>query len=160
MKKIISLILIPLLFFSIIPTFANVQLPGCKVWLNLHTIPSKYGGLPRNNPDGTFYPGDAFDFSITVNWNAWCWSIIPKPIQASGLQVSQLKVSPIVSSDQSFAYIESGHAEIGSTTGASLSQIVSARGLICNFNPNIGGTCFRGTTGGSISYSPPMIHLS
>ncbi|MEO9307160.1 MAG: hypothetical protein ABI342_02470 [Nitrososphaera sp.] len=140
-------------------SFADMPIPGCKVWLNIHTTPSKYNGLPRSNPDGTFYPGDAFDFSITVNWNSWCWSILPKPIQASGLQINKIQISPIVSSGgQSFGYTESGHAEIGITsTSASLSQTVSASGLICSFNPQTGGTCFRGTTAGSTFYSPPII---
>ncbi len=158
MKTIIGVMSISLILLSVLlPSTSATPIPGCKVWLNLHIIPSKHDGLPRNNPDGTFYPGDAFDFSIDVNWNSWCWSIIPKPIQASGLQTSKLQISPIVSYGQSFAYTESGHAEIGMTTSASLSQIVSAYGLICNFNPKTGGTCTRGTTGASISYSPPMI---
>ncbi len=143
-----------------IPTsYADMLIPGCKVWLDIHTTPSKYNGLPRSNPDGTFYPGDAFDFAITVHWNSWCWSIKPKSINADGLQISQIQISPISSGGgQSFGYTESGHAEIGiGSSAATLSQVVFGYGLICSFNPQTGGTCFRGSTAGSTSYSPPMI---
>lgn len=160
MKKIIGLILISLILFSplIQISSADLFIPGCKVWLNIQTTPSKYDGLSRSNPDGTFYPGDAFDFSITVNWNSWCWSIKPKSINADGLQISQIQVSSVSKVGQSFAYTESGHAEIGIRTSmATLSQVVSGYGLICSFNPQAGGTCFRGTTAGSILYSPPII---
>jgi len=157
-----GLALLLLIFSFAIPAYADMAIPGCKVWMDIHTVPSKYDGLSRDNPDGTFYPGDAFDFSINVNWNSWCWSIIPKPIHATGLQISNLQISPIVFSSQSFAYEESGHAEVGLSSSASLSQIISGYGLICNFNSNTGGTCSRGIIGGSVSYSPSIItpHIS
>jgi len=141
------------------PSSADMLIPGCKVWLDIHTTPSQYNGLPRSNPDGTFYPGDAFDFAITVHWNSWCWSIKPKSINADGLQISQIQISPISSGGgQSFGYTESGHAEIGiGSSAATLSQVVFGYGLICSFNPQTGGTCFRGSTAGSTSYSPPII---
>jgi len=161
-KKIIGLTLISLILFSpsmMSTSSADMPIPGCKVWLDIHTTPSKYNGLPRSNPDGTFYPGDAFDFAITVHWNSWCWSIKPKSINANGLQISQIQVSPISSGGgQSFGYTESGHAEIGiGSSAATLSQVVFGYGLICSFNPHTGGTCFRGSTAGSTFYSPPMI---
>ncbi|SMH71252.1 hypothetical protein [Candidatus Nitrosotalea okcheonensis] len=162
MKRIIGLTLISLVLFSssMMPiSFADVVIPGCKVWLGMHTTPSQYNGLPRSNPDGTFYPGDAFDFAITIHWNSWCWSIKPKPISTVGLQIGQIQVLPISSGGgQSFGYTETGHAEIGiGSSAATLSQVVFGYGLICSFNPQAGGTCFRGSTAGSTLYSPKII---
>lgn len=41
--------------------------PPCSVSLSARSSHLTYAGLPRNNPDGTYYPGDAFSISLAVS---------------------------------------------------------------------------------------------
>ncbi|MGI0061389.1 MAG: hypothetical protein ACREBA_02935, partial [Nitrosotalea sp.] len=108
----------------------------------------------RQNPDGTYYPGDAFDFGILVSWTQNCWSIYPKPIQAGGLTLGAIQTGPVSYDGQGNGnYYEYGHAEIGTTvTSARISQTVVAVGLVCGLYK-----CSKGYTSGGDSYQPPII---
>lgn len=41
--------------------------PPCSVSLSARSSHLTYAGLPRNNPDGTYYPGDAFSISLVIS---------------------------------------------------------------------------------------------
>lgn len=41
--------------------------PPCSVSLSARSSHLTYAGLPRNNPDGTYYPGDAFSVSLVIS---------------------------------------------------------------------------------------------
>lgn len=41
--------------------------PPCSLSLSARSSHLTYAGLPRNNPDGTYYPGDAFSISLAVS---------------------------------------------------------------------------------------------
>jgi hypothetical protein len=43
--------------------------PPCTVSVSASTTQLTYNGLPRNNPDGSFYPGDAFAMSLSIAAN-------------------------------------------------------------------------------------------
>ncbi|MDE1841954.1 MAG: hypothetical protein KGI09_08750, partial [Thaumarchaeota archaeon] len=58
---------------------------SCHVHVHIFSHPSKITikgqTFTRQNPDGTYYPGDAFDVTILVSWTKNCWYLYPKPIQ-------------------------------------------------------------------------------
>ncbi len=56
---------------------------SCSIGLELARHDAGYNGHPRNNPDGTLYPGDAFDYSAEYAFSRHC--ISPRiTIEASG----------------------------------------------------------------------------
>jgi len=55
----------------------------CFVHVKIDVYSSHHGVFHRNNPDKTFYPGDAFDY-ITTTWKDGCGSFWqPCPIQST-----------------------------------------------------------------------------
>lgn len=109
--------------------------------------------LTRQNPDGTYYPGDAFDFGILVSWTQNCWHLYPQPIQSAGLVVGKIQQGPTSCDYSGCYYYEYGHAEIATTAGsARISQSVGAFGLVCDIFK-----CHKGYTSGSGSYIPQII---
>ncbi|MDE1832189.1 MAG: hypothetical protein KGI02_07450, partial [Thaumarchaeota archaeon] len=161
MQKKTAVSIIILLGFAYLASISNANGhvdASCHVHVHIfpHTskITIKGQTFTRQNPDGTYYPGDAFDFGILVSWTQNCWHLYPKPIQASGLTLSGIQQGPVSYDDQGNGhYYEYGHAEIGTTTtSARLSQVVVAFGLVCGIDK-----CYKGYTSGSDSYSPPMI---
>lgn len=40
----------------------------CRVNVSVDIQPDDYNGLPRNNPDGTYFAGDAFDFTVDFDY--------------------------------------------------------------------------------------------
>lgn len=107
--------------------------------------------VPRQNPDGTYYPGDAFDFTVLVSWTRNCWQVYPQQITPSGLELSGLSRGPTYYDDQQDGHFyESGHAEIGTGSfSASVSQVVRAFGLVCDIYK-----CSKGYTSAKGSYAP------
>jgi hypothetical protein len=153
------LLVVPFSFISI-PNVNGLVGSSCNVYVHIFPhasqITIKGETFTRQNPDGTYYSGDAFDFGILVSWTKNCWSIYPKSIQASGLILGTIQTGPISYDDQGNGhYYEYGHAEIGTTTSsAHLSQVVVAFGLVCGLDK-----CYKGYTSGRDSYTPPMIKL-
>ena len=152
------ILLIPFQSFISTPNAGGYVDPSCHVYVHIFphasTITIKGQTFTRQNPDGTYYPGDAFDFGILISWTKNCWSIYPKPIQAEGLTLGTIQTGPVSSDGQgNYHYYEYGHAEIGTTTdSAYLSQVVAAFGIVCGIDK-----CYKGYTAGSDSYSPPII---
>ncbi|MDE1764296.1 MAG: hypothetical protein KGH88_08640 [Thaumarchaeota archaeon] len=158
-NKIVSVILISL----IITSFLSVQNANgyvdasCHVSVQITARPSaiqiKGQTFTRQNPDGTYYPGDAFDFAILVSWTQNCWYLYPQPIKSGGLTVSNIQQGPTSCSEDGCSYPEYGHAEIATTaSSAYVSQTVEAFGLVCDIFK-----CSKGYTSGSGYYSPTII---
>jgi len=110
--------------------------------------------VPRQNPDGTYYPGDAFDFGVLVSWTRNCWRIYPQQVLPSGVTLSDVTRGPTYYDFQEGGHFyESGHAEIGTgSLEASVSQVVRAFGLVCDISK-----CSKGYTSGQGSYAPSII---
>jgi hypothetical protein len=126
--------------------------PSCHVYVHILQHPSKITikgqAFTRQNPDGTYYPGDAFDFAILVSWTANCWYLYPKPIQDSGLTLGNIQQGPVSYDGQGNGhYYEYGHAEIGTASlSARISQVVVTFGLVCGIDK-----CYKGYTSGGDS---------
>jgi hypothetical protein len=153
-------------FSSTVPLTSNASafvVPNCSVTVTPTATPSKITikgeQLTRANPDGTYYPGDAFEFQIQVSWTRWCITIYPHGIIGDGLTLGGIQRGPTTCDDQGdCGFVEYGHAEIGiSTYGASLHQVVGAYGYLCDWIPDQGGTCHMGTTSGYGVYTPTII---
>ncbi|MDE1863034.1 MAG: hypothetical protein KGI33_08990 [Thaumarchaeota archaeon] len=152
---IIMLIINPI--FLSIPNANGYLDASCHVSVQITPHPStiqiKGQTFTRQNPDGTYYPGDAFDFAILVSWTQNCWHLYPKPIQSGGLTVSNIQQGPESCSEYGCSYPEYGHAEIATTANtAYVSQTVEAFGLVCDIFK-----CTKGYTAGYGSYSPTII---
>ncbi|MDE1863537.1 MAG: hypothetical protein KGI33_11585 [Thaumarchaeota archaeon] len=131
---------------------------SCHVTVNVTAHPSiiAINGTyhARANPDGTYYPGDAFDFEILVWWTKNCWHIYPQPIRSGGVTLGSIQAGPVSSDGQGDEYYyEYGHAEIATTAGSAyVSQTVEAYGIVCGIFK-----CTKGYTYGSGSYFPQII---
>jgi hypothetical protein len=82
---ILLLVLATVTSFSYMPAFAAVPgpiiivtphgggdsppPPPCVVSISASPSQLTYNGLPRNNPDGSYYPGDAFSLSLSIGAN-------------------------------------------------------------------------------------------
>lgn len=106
----------------------------------------------RQNPDGTYYPGDAFDFGITVSWTPNCWHIYTRPVRSEGVDIGTVQTGPVSYDETGGHFEEYGHAEIGAGSRAAyISQVVEAFGLVCGIDK-----CYKGYTSGSGDYAPAM----
>ncbi|HJU14154.1 MAG TPA: hypothetical protein VJ792_06815 [Candidatus Nitrosotalea sp.] len=132
--------------------------PSCQVSVQFTANASRavFEGrqVMRQNPDGTYYPGDAFDFSILVSWTHNCWRIYPQNVIPSGITLSNIERGPTVRDPQGNGHFyEYGHAEIApDAKSASVSQTVGALGLVCDIS-----RCSKGYTSGTGSYVPSII---
>jgi len=61
--------------------------PPCSVSVSITTSQLTYNGLPRNNPDGTYYPGDAFSVSLSIG-SSHCTSISTSISGGSGINIA------------------------------------------------------------------------
>ncbi|SRR5579875_1108417 len=158
--KLVSslMILLILTTFLSIPSANGYVDASCHVSVQITAHPSTIqvngSTFTRANPDGTYYPGDAFDFSILISWTQNCWHLYPKPIQSGGVTVSNVQVGPTSYDGQGNGhYYEYGHAEIATTaSSAYVSQVVEAFGLVCGIDK-----CYKGYTSGYGYYSPTII---
>jgi len=95
-KKKASILLIVLIIFShvavigIEPSEASHYLGGtvvpCNITIRTNILPVYHLDLSalRNNPDRTYYPGDAFHFVIQYAGSATCRNFTVHPLQSSG----------------------------------------------------------------------------
>jgi len=152
----IMMVLIIIPFLSM-PDASGYVDASCHVTVNITAHPSIIGingtDYTRANPDGTYYPGDAFDFAILVSWTQNCWHIYPQQVMSGGVTVSDIQQGPVTCYQYGCQYYEYGHAEIATTAGtAYVSQTVEAFGLVCDIFK-----CTKGYTADSGSYSPTII---
>jgi hypothetical protein len=56
----------------------------CRVWMHTVITTSLANGHPRNNPDGTFYPADAFSYSFVYGWDG-------DPLECRNLSVCDVR---------------------------------------------------------------------
>lgn len=77
--------------------------PPCTVSIGMTSGALTYRGLPRNNPDGTFYPGDAFSVSLATS-SQHCTSVVTSVSGDSGVSIActncastRVDVSPFAS---------------------------------------------------------------
>lgn len=61
--------------------------PPCSVSVSMTTSQLAYNGLPRNNPDGTYYPGDAFSVSLYIG-SSHCTSVSTSITGDSGVNIA------------------------------------------------------------------------
>ncbi len=94
-KKKILILSVALVIFSITAVvgmesaearhYSGTTVP-CDITIRTNILPVYYSGLssPRNNPDGTYYPGDAFHFIIQYAGSSTCRNFTVHPLQSSG----------------------------------------------------------------------------
>ena len=74
-----------LLFFVIlIPSHAQTEEKPCIINANFNLYPVHYDGHKRQNPDNTFYPGDAFHYIFTFSGSETCQNFRPHLIESQG----------------------------------------------------------------------------
>jgi len=56
----------------------------CVVSIKSKTFPVMYNEEPRNNPDGSYYPGDAFHYLFVYSASDTCLGFIMPPTKAVG----------------------------------------------------------------------------
>ncbi len=95
-KKKLSILSMTLVIFSITIVvgmesaearhFSGGTTVPCEITIRTNILPVYYNGLssPRNNPDRTYYPGDAFHFIIQYAGSSTCRNFTVHPLQSSG----------------------------------------------------------------------------
>ena len=93
----------------------------CEFGITSQTVHAIYNGQQRNNPDGTFYPGDAFNYIANYPGLGSCFQpVIYKPVNSEYLVLGQhtyedehsVKIFDDVSKSCRLDYCTAGHAEI------------------------------------------------
>ena len=141
----------------------------CFVHVEITIKSSHHGPFHRNNPDKTFYPGDAFDYSINT-WTDGCRHFQPCPVQATpnltGISHGPECVIHGHDSDDNpvggtyGSASDSGTATISpaisESESVSVSKRASAEQYVCHKS---GDTwhCEWPTVSASASYAPPVI---
>ena len=142
----------------------------CFVHVEITVTSSHHDTYHRNNPDKTFYPGDAFDYNINT-WRDGCRHFQPCPIQSTPNITSVQNGSNCVMHGHSGdsetptggtygSAFNSGVAEISPTIGESepisMTKTASAEQYVCH---KAGGKwhCGWSTVSASASYFPPVI---
>ena len=141
----------------------------CFVHVEITIKSSHHGSYHRNNPDKTFYPGDAFDYEINT-WTEGCRHFQPCPVQATpnltGISHGPDCVIHGHDSDDNpvggtyGSASDSGTASISPTIGESESVSVSKRASAEQYVCHKSGStwhCGWPTVSASASYAPPVI---
>lgn len=140
----------------------------CSISVSVSTTSVTYNGTARNNPDKTFYPGDAFHYIFKYSGSPTCRNFKVHPVQTSsgisigghpledgsgaslfdGVIASKCKTSNAKSG------CISGHAEIGMTsfTNESTSLTVSGQKKVCSKEK-----CRWVTVSRTATYGPQII---
>ena len=141
----------------------------CFVHVEITITSAHHGPYHRNNPDKTFYPGDAFDYSINT-WTEGCRHFQPCPVQSTP-NLTGISHGPdcVVHGHDSEddpvggtygSSSDSGTATVSPTIGefepVSVSKRASAEQYTCHKS---GSTwhCGWPTVSTSASYFPPVI---
>ena len=141
----------------------------CFVHVEITITSAHHGPYHRNNPDRTFYPGDAFDYNINT-WTEGCRHFQPCPVQSTPnltgishgpdcvIHGHDSEDDPVGGTYGSSS--NSGTATISPTIGefesVSVSKRASAEQYTCH---KAGGKwhCGWPTVSASASYFPPVI---
>lgn len=143
----------------------------CKVWVEIVASKSYSNGHARNNPDGSFYPGDGFDYSFVYGWAgnpSKCrnFSICPissKNISPGSSQPCELQKITEISSmalNNYKASSLSGTAEISAdekATGHHISLQVNAQRWGCHYPEKAPRVCGWTTISATGSFSPNVV---
>lgn len=143
-KKKVSIFLIFLLMFS------NAAVPGtepaeashysggtvvpCEITIRTNILPVYYGSSsPRNNPDRTYYPGDAFHFIFQYVGSDTCRNFRIHPLQVSG-GLTVVGYSSKTNNEGSHPFENS----------ASIESFENAVQQLCNKNAGVNAGCVSG----------------
>jgi hypothetical protein len=100
----------------------------CEITIRANILPVYYSGLssPRNNPDRTYYPGDAFHFIIQYAGSDTCRNFTVHPLQSSG------------------GLTVTGHPETNYESTQSVASFENTVQQLCNKNARINAGCVSG----------------
>lgn len=139
----------------------------CRVWVHSIITTLLADGHPRNNPDGTFYPADAFAYSFVYGWDG-------DPLECRNLSVCDVRSVGILpegsgkcgrmverrASESGRSYLVSGIAEISQDKGSSGHLIelqVSAERWGCYFPQGTPHSCGWSGISATGSFAPSVI---
>ena len=89
---VIVIIALVVVHVDVYAVHLQVSLP-CNVHIQHQTVPVMYGGGPRNNPDGTFYPGDSFYYLVWFSASPTCLGLSTSALKSyDGLDVDYHKI--------------------------------------------------------------------
>ena len=135
----------------------NLIKERCFVHVKIDVYSAHHNNLHRNNPDKTFYPGDAFDYSTTT-WKSGCGEFFqPCPIQSTPNN-SVPNGSNCIKNKTYGAKSDSGTGAISPNYEAgvvSLSKKAMAEQYVCRKGNN-GWSCSWNTVSASATQGIPM----
>jgi len=146
----------------------------CRVWITTTIAKSYAGGHVRNNPDGTFYPGDGFGYSFVYGWAgdpSKCRNLTVCPIKSNHILpggerdcgIGQLYVSDKTASGAGRHWLLRGQAEISSDVGASGHSIqlqVNAERWGCHYPKNAPRACGWAQISATGGFAPQVLKPS
>lgn len=99
----------------------------CEITIRTNILPVYYGvSSPRNNPDRTYYPGDAFHFIIQYAGSSTCRNFTVHPLQSSG------------------GLTVTGHSGTNYESPQSIAAFENTVQQLCNKNAGINTGCVSG----------------
>ncbi len=100
----------------------------CSVQIRGQMLPVSHLGEPRNNPDGTYYPADAFYFIIQYSASPTCIDVIVDPLRYEGLDIRQGGASY---ADTNYDYVDAAsRKKLKSTVDSMCSTIRAYSGCV------------------------------
>lgn len=143
----------------------------CKIWVETIITKSYSNGYVRNNPDGSFYPGDGFGYVFVYGWvgdSSKCRNLTVCPITSKNImpgnsqscQIQKLKTLSKKASKNANVWSEFGIAEISADQNAFDHYIqlqVNAERWGCHFPKNAPRTCGWASISTAGTFSPTVI---
>jgi hypothetical protein len=143
----------------------------CKVWVESVATKSYYGGNSRNNPDGTFYPGDGFGYGFAYGWAgdpSKCRNLTVCPIISNNIapgsskpcELQKLKILSKKAAKDGKLWLASSIAEISEDENSSnhyISLQINAERWGCYHPKKAPLVCGWGTISATGSFAPPVI---
>lgn len=126
----------------------------CKVWVKTTITKSYAAGHARNNPDGSFYPGDGFGYSFEYGWSGdplKCRNLTVCPVESNHIRpmnqqecsIQNLKILDAKASTIGRSAIISGAAEISAAeaSGHYIKLQVNAERWGCHYPKKLPRVC-------------------
>lgn len=150
----------------------------CKIWVEIVTSKSYSNGFVRNNPDGSFYPGDGFSYNFVFGWAgdpSKCRNFSVCPISSKNIspgssqpcEMQNIKILSKKASKSGKIWSSIGIAEISADQNASdhyISLQVNAERWGCHFpkkSPRVCGWNVISSTGSFVpSVLKPVVEIN
>ncbi|MGQ0771731.1 MAG: hypothetical protein ACT4NT_03040 [Nitrososphaerota archaeon] len=143
----------------------NSYFAHCQIWVKTTISKSFTNGMPRINPDNTYYPGDGFEYSFSYGWEGGkgCRNFKVCPVESSLIsggtgKCDLLKIKTQKSAPRTGAVSSSGEISTDENASGHFIQLtVSAERYFCIYPKNSKVICGWTAIVATGNYSPSVL---